>query len=158
MRVVGLPLHFWSREVFRKIGDCCGGFVAVDEDTTTFKELQWAKLLVKFEGLEWPSSLQVAVGSSCYAIQLWWEVQPWVSEVASVIRNETGKEQEVRDDGGGDSCADFNVEKAQTHGQPAKVAMPCEVGEGGCRKDRKAELSDLVSAGGAEVDVTRGSL
>ena len=97
VRVVGLLLHFWSREVFRKIGDCCGGFVAVDEDTT--KELQWAKLLVKFEGLEWPSSLQVAIGSSCYAIQLWWEVQPWVSEVAPVIRNETGKEQEVRDDG-----------------------------------------------------------
>ena len=39
-----------------------------------------------------------------------------MSEVASVIKNETGKEQEVRDDGGGDSCVDFNVEKAQTHG------------------------------------------
>ena len=32
VRVVGLPLHFWSREVFRKIGDCCGGFVVVDEE------------------------------------------------------------------------------------------------------------------------------
>ncbi|RVX23513.1 hypothetical protein CK203_000069 [Vitis vinifera] len=31
---------------------------------------------------------RVAVGSSYYAIQLWWEVQPGVSEVASVIRNE----------------------------------------------------------------------
>ena len=34
-----------------------GGFVAVDEDTATFKELQWARMLVKYEGLEWPSSL-----------------------------------------------------------------------------------------------------
>ena len=157
VRVVALPLHFWSREVFRKIGDCCGGFVAVDEDTAAFKELQWARLLVKSEGLEWPSSLQVVVGSSCYAIQLWWEVQPEVSKVAPMIRNETGKEQEVRDDGGGDSRADFNVEKVQTHGQPAKVAMSCEIGEGGCRKDRKVELSDLVSTRGAEVDVARGS-
>ena len=74
VRVVGLPLHFLSREVFRKIGECCGGFVVVDEDTVAFKELQWARLLVKSEGLEWPSSLQVAVGSSYYAIQLWWEV------------------------------------------------------------------------------------
>ena len=79
--------------VFRKIGECCGRFVVVDEDTTAFKELQWVRLLlVKSEGLEWLSSLQVAVGSSYYAIQLWWEVQPRVSEVASVIRNEMGKE------------------------------------------------------------------
>ena len=47
VRVVGLPLHFWSWEVFRKIGDCCGGFVAVDEDTAAFKELQRARLLVR---------------------------------------------------------------------------------------------------------------
>ena len=31
VRVVGLPLHLWSREVFKRIGECCGGFVAVDE-------------------------------------------------------------------------------------------------------------------------------
>ncbi|KAL6318438.1 hypothetical protein AAG906_041204 [Vitis piasezkii] len=65
-----------------KIGEVCGGFVAVDEDTAAFKELQWARILVKYEGLEWPSSLQVVVSSSCLAIQLWLEVQPRVSEVA----------------------------------------------------------------------------
>ena len=32
MRVVGLPLHLWSREVFKRIGDGCGGFVIVNED------------------------------------------------------------------------------------------------------------------------------
>ena len=68
VRVVGLPLHFWSREVFKNIGECCGGFVAVDEDTTASKEIQWARLLVKSEGFEWPSSLQVVVDSSCFAI------------------------------------------------------------------------------------------
>ena len=31
VRVLGLPLHLWSREVLIKIGDCCGGFVEVDE-------------------------------------------------------------------------------------------------------------------------------
>ncbi|RVW44889.1 hypothetical protein CK203_109629 [Vitis vinifera] len=39
-------------EVFKKIGDCCGGFVVVDESTDAFKELQWARVLVKLEGLE----------------------------------------------------------------------------------------------------------
>ena len=43
--------------MFRKIGEVCRGFVAVDEDTAAFKELQWARILVKSEGLEWSSSL-----------------------------------------------------------------------------------------------------
>ena len=111
VRVVGLPLHFWSQEVFKKIEDCCGGFVAVDEDIVNFKELQWARLLVRYEGLEWPSSLQVAVGSFCYALQLWWEVKPGLSEVVPVIRNEKGKERKVRDDGEGDSHAGFKMAK-----------------------------------------------
>ncbi|RVW95867.1 hypothetical protein CK203_025792 [Vitis vinifera] len=34
VRVVGLPLHMWSKEVFKKIADGCGGFIVVDEDTT----------------------------------------------------------------------------------------------------------------------------
>ena len=96
VRVVGLLLHFWSREAFRKIGDCCGGFIAVDENTANLKELRWARLLVRFEDLEWPSSLHVAVGSLCYAFQLWWEVKPGMFEVVPVIKNEKGKEREVR--------------------------------------------------------------
>ena len=39
MRVLGLPLHLWSQEVLKKIGDCCGGFVAVDDDTTFLPNL-----------------------------------------------------------------------------------------------------------------------
>ena len=50
VRVVGLPLHFWSQEAFRKIGDCCGGFVAVDENTAKCKELRWARISVRFVG------------------------------------------------------------------------------------------------------------
>ncbi|RVW71875.1 hypothetical protein CK203_058388 [Vitis vinifera] len=47
VRVVGLPLHLWSREVFKRIDDGCGGFVAVDEDIDSLTELQWAQILVK---------------------------------------------------------------------------------------------------------------
>ncbi|RVW54179.1 hypothetical protein CK203_090539 [Vitis vinifera] len=63
----------------------------VDEDTVAFKELQWARLLVKSEGLEWPSSLQVAVGSSYYAIQLWWEVQTHEQFAKVVVSCEVGE-------------------------------------------------------------------
>ena len=34
VRVVGLSLHMWSKEVFKKIAHGCGGFIVVDEDTT----------------------------------------------------------------------------------------------------------------------------
>ena len=68
VRVIGLPLHLWSREVFKRIGDCCGGFVAVDEETTLFSQLQWAQILVKDSGMKWPGSMQVEVGNSrCFA-------------------------------------------------------------------------------------------
>ena len=29
VRVVGLPLHLWSREVFKRIGDVCGAFIEI---------------------------------------------------------------------------------------------------------------------------------
>ena len=34
IRVVGLPLHLWTEEILRRLGNSCGGFVAVDNDTT----------------------------------------------------------------------------------------------------------------------------
>ena len=40
VRVVGLPLHLWSREVFKKIGDGCAGFITVDEDIVFLTKLQ----------------------------------------------------------------------------------------------------------------------
>ncbi|XP_034696057.1 uncharacterized protein LOC117922136 [Vitis riparia] len=129
-----MPLHFWKQEILRKIGDCCGGFLAVDEDTANFKELKWDRLLVRSEGLEWPSSLQVAVGSVCYSIQLWWEVKPGVTEVVPMTRNEMGNEREVRDEGEGDSRAGFQMADVRMHGEPAKVDVPCGNGEGGSRK------------------------
>lgn len=33
VRVVELPLHLWCLEVFKKLGNNCGGFVEVNEHT-----------------------------------------------------------------------------------------------------------------------------
>ena len=111
---------------------------------------------MKFEGLEWPSSLQVVVDSSCFAIQLWWEVQPRVLEVAMEFKNGVGKEREVRDDGGGGSRADCNVEQVQTHWQATKMVVACIIGEAYCRKDREAATFDFVSTRGADNEAVRG--
>ena len=34
IRVFGLPLHLWTEEILVKIGDSCGGFVAMDKETS----------------------------------------------------------------------------------------------------------------------------
>ncbi|RVW64331.1 hypothetical protein CK203_047013 [Vitis vinifera] len=123
VRVMGLPLHLWSREVFKKIGDCCGGFVAVDESTGALKELQWARILVKLEGIEGPSSLQVVIGTTCYAIQLWWEMLPRVTDVIPASRFGTGKKLEM--------------------------AVPSEDGESSCRPALETTSSDMIQTRGA---------
>ncbi|RVW89830.1 hypothetical protein CK203_034489 [Vitis vinifera] len=54
----GITTASWNREVFKKIGDSCGGFIAVDESTGALKELQWARILVKVEG--WRAKLSAS--------------------------------------------------------------------------------------------------
>ena len=39
IRVVGLPLHLWTREILKKGGDSCGAFLAMDKETTLKTEL-----------------------------------------------------------------------------------------------------------------------
>ena len=51
VRLVGLPLHLWKTEVLKKIGDACGGFVAIDKNTERRMELRWARILIKSTGL-----------------------------------------------------------------------------------------------------------
>ena len=40
VRVVQFPLHFWGREVFKRIRDSYGGFMAIDEEIAAFSQLQ----------------------------------------------------------------------------------------------------------------------
>ena len=69
--------------MFKKLGDWCEGFVTVDEDIVLLSHLQWARILVKYDGRVLPKSLQVVVGCSSFSIQLWWEAPPRFSMVAS---------------------------------------------------------------------------
>ena len=76
VRLLGLPLHLWSRLVLKRIVDRCGGFVVVDENTTFLSYLRWAKIRVKWDGSSNPLFVVVSEGDSSFVIQLWWEVQP----------------------------------------------------------------------------------
>ena len=75
MRVVGLPVSLWERDILRRIGEECGGFLAVDSQTEKMEELQWARLLVKRNGEELPNVVEVWVEELCYLLTLWWEVR-----------------------------------------------------------------------------------
>ena len=69
VRIVGLPLHLWTCEVLRMIGDGCGGYLATDEDTIRRTEvLLWARILVKAEGQERLSTVNILAGSRSYEI------------------------------------------------------------------------------------------
>ena len=124
VRVLGLPLHLWSREVFRKIGDGCRGFITEDEDTTGMSELQWARILAKLDGRSLPSSTQVAVGSGCFSILLWWEFPPWYVQVVLSRGNLVNGVSEDREEGEGSSRVTYSGRSKE---RSVQVEAQCRV-------------------------------
>ena len=110
VRVLGLPLHLWSREVIKKIWNVCGGFIAMDEDTTRMTILQWARILVKFVGKTLPGELHVVIGSASFSFKLWWEAPPCFSRVVPRSCSSEHGLLEDRNDGAGGSRTSFDVE------------------------------------------------
>ena len=70
--------------------------MAVDLDTENFTQLQWAGILVKAEREDLPGTLQVVMGSSCFAIQLWWEVLAWLFVVVPASLKNRGSSESAR--------------------------------------------------------------
>ena len=98
VRVVGLPVHLWSRKVMEKIGDACGGFLAVDEETDRLGELGWARILVKPKKPDLPNTVEVALSGVRFRMQLWWELPPLLMTVSSSERKKNPRS--YRDDEG----------------------------------------------------------
>ena len=96
VRLLGLPLHLWSHPILKRIGDKCGGFDAVDENTELLNDPRWARIRVKWDGSSSPGSMIVSEGDRNFAIQLWWELQPqmmWENRL-SKPRRDTGTREE----------------------------------------------------------------
>ena len=97
IRVVGLPLHLWTPEILKKIGDACGGFLALDKVTTLRTEVMWARMLIKVVGKSRPSAVNILEGSRSFELQIWWEIPPWLAEVypaCSRVETENPKEED----------------------------------------------------------------
>ncbi|KAG5605849.1 hypothetical protein H5410_027341 [Solanum commersonii] len=85
IRVVGIPLHLWSRKVFQEIGDLCGGWIETEEETELKNHLKWARILVKNNRRNLPREVSVACDGITYFFPIWAESKPKFK-----IRSESG--------------------------------------------------------------------
>ncbi|RVW50076.1 hypothetical protein CK203_106843 [Vitis vinifera] len=101
--LLGIARWKESRDL-KKVGDECGGFITVDEQTKTLGELQWARILVRGRGDARPSVLEVEVEEEVYAVSLWWECRPVIRR--SCRQADGRRSSEVREDGTGEQRTD----------------------------------------------------
>ena len=94
VRIPGLPLQFWSMEFFKKVGDACGGFVVVDEETKEPCYRKGTRILVKNNGKEVPGRLEGIAEFASFSIPLWWEDSVWflALQVATDLKPQRGVE------------------------------------------------------------------
>ena len=97
--VLQLPLHLWTPEILTKLGDACGGFVAVDKNTEMKTEVKWARMLIKMVGKSRPSVVNILEGPRSFELQIWWEVSPWVSGVYPIVSRAEAKIPEEEEEG-----------------------------------------------------------
>ncbi|RVW14111.1 hypothetical protein CK203_099165 [Vitis vinifera] len=76
VRILGLPVLLWVPSVLRRVGDACGGFLDVDLRTESMEELQWARILIRSDGVNILGSLVIGVEEMSYSLSLWWEAVP----------------------------------------------------------------------------------
>ena len=144
IRVVGLPLHLWSREILKKVGDSCGGFVAMDEGTVSKTDLLWARILVKINSKSKIDSINLIAGDRSYKVQIWWEIRPTVAEVISNSSRTIGDPVDTGEEDNREARAKERMTRARAeNGHNSRDGMR-EVGNmsdlGNCEAINKMEI------------------
>ena len=114
IRVVGLPLHLWTGEILKKVGDNCGGFIALDESTASKTDLHWARILVKMNSNVKPASVNLLAGARSYELQIWWEIRPSVAEVFPRSSRPPGEPTDPGEEDNRDTRANGRVKSGWT--------------------------------------------
>ena len=91
MKLVGLPISLWDLIILRRVGEECGGFLAIDPQTEKLEELQWARILVKTNDEELPNVLEIGIEEVCYSLSLWWEIRQSLRKVLGDSRGTTSR-------------------------------------------------------------------
>ncbi|RVW36841.1 hypothetical protein CK203_098072 [Vitis vinifera] len=97
VKILRLPISLWVPSILRKVGDECGGFVAMDPQTKKMEDLEWTRILVKTRNEVLPSMLDIVVEEACYSLSLWWEVRPEMRKVSTGSCSNGGSREEVKD-------------------------------------------------------------
>ena len=64
-------------------------------------------------GKDLPRSLQVVADHTCFAVFLWWEAPPWVSQVVPMFESCRSVGREVKDEFASSSCIGESVRESQ---------------------------------------------
>ena len=166
VRLLGLPLHLWSHLILKRIGDKCGGFDAVDENTARMIDPRWARIRVKWDGASNPRSVVVFEDDKSFVIQLWWEFQPQMQWECWMPEPEGGNES--REEGDENPRAIESVkdlaQEIMKKSEKQKGIMHREVGklvvevrqplmeEGWSREEQKLKLVEEQSVGSVRAD------
>lgn len=57
IRIVGVLLHLWSLDIFQAMGDHCGGWVEMEEETRLHNNLNMARIGLKGDGNRVPKEV-----------------------------------------------------------------------------------------------------
>ena len=147
VRIPGLPLQFWSMEFFKMVGDACGGFVDVDEETKKSSYRKGARILVKNNGKEVPGSLEVIVGFASFSIPLWWEDSVWFLALQVANRLKIQREGEP------ESRASIQQEEGGCESRKVVRVKGIRYGEG----NSEAAVGDRVSGWGLRIPEEKAS-
>ncbi|WMV24588.1 hypothetical protein MTR67_017973 [Solanum verrucosum] len=73
IRLVGLPLQFWSQKILREIGNLCGGWIQTEEETELRNHLKWARIKVRGDEESVPKTVELIHDGSIFKVQIWIE-------------------------------------------------------------------------------------
>ncbi|KAG5576281.1 hypothetical protein H5410_056415 [Solanum commersonii] len=74
IRVLGFPLHLWSRPIMKEIGDRCGGWIETEEETDLKNHLRWARIRVKGPTKKFPTSIEITDEENIFSLPIWVEL------------------------------------------------------------------------------------
>ena len=131
----------------------------MDENTVEHRILQWARVLIETREWQHPSSMQVVAGSSCFALQLWWEEELCFS---TVLPSHGFGARKLKDDEVALACAEGSVgtlpsaSEASLH--PEKLPPPVS-GSGAPASNKIKAVESLAQAcEGASMDLGQHSV
>ncbi|KAF3623463.1 hypothetical protein FXO37_31857 [Capsicum annuum] len=74
IRLVGLPLHLGSPNVFKEVGDYCRGWIRTEEETQLRNHLKWGRILVRGNADTIPKTINIEHKGINFSIQIWCEL------------------------------------------------------------------------------------